>query len=176
MDNLDSLLENLALIEFYQKILVAVDYQDPTPEVLATALLLAKTYGSELRIVYSLPRPLTPYTETFIYGNLIGYGAGYSPDMVALEQQISEEMQAELQAWLGDLVDRAKRHHITAKADYFVGDPGQKICQIAKEEGTDLIVIGRHGRSGLSELLLGSVSNYVVHHAPCSVLVVQINH
>ncbi len=37
-------------------------------------------------------------TETFIYGNLIGYGGGYPPDMIALEQQITEEMQAELQA------------------------------------------------------------------------------
>ena len=37
----------------------------------------------------------------------------------------------------------------------------------------DLIVIGRRGHQGLSEILLGSVSNYVVHHAPCSVLVVQ---
>jgi nucleotide-binding universal stress UspA family protein len=119
---------------------------------------------------------LTPYTETFIYGNLIGYGGGYPPDMIALEQQITEEMQAELQAWLNGLVDRAKEDNITAKADYYIGDPGQKICQVAQQEGIDLIIVGRHGRSGLSELILGSVSNYVVHHAPCSVLVVQITH
>ncbi|MEO0350033.1 MAG: universal stress protein, partial [Cyanobacteria bacterium P01_A01_bin.15] len=37
----------------------------------------------------------------------------------------------------------------------------------------DLIMMGRRGRSGFSELLLGSVSNYVMHHAPCSVLTVQ---
>ncbi len=39
--------------------------------------------------------------------------------------------------------------------------------------GADLIVLGRRGRTGLAEALLGSVSNYVLHHAPCSVLVVQ---
>ncbi len=39
--------------------------------------------------------------------------------------------------------------------------------------GADLIVVGRRGRSGLSELILGSASNYVLHHAPCSVLTLQ---
>ncbi|NEO28803.1 MAG: universal stress protein, partial [Kamptonema sp. SIO4C4] len=35
------------------------------------------------------------------------------------------------------------------------------------------VIIGRRGRVGLSEILLGSVSNYVLHHAPCAVMVVQ---
>ncbi|CCH92529.1 conserved hypothetical protein [Microcystis aeruginosa PCC 9432] len=176
MDNTETISVDRDTNKLYNKILVAVDYQDPTPEVLNAAILLAKTYASELRIVYSMSQPLTPYTETFIYGNLIGYGGGYPPDMIALEQQITEEMQAELQAWLNGLVDQAKEDNITAKADYYIGDPGQKICQVAQQGGIDLIIVGRHGRSGLSELILGSVSNYVVHHAPCSVLVVQITH
>ena len=37
----------------------------------------------------------------------------------------------------------------------------------------DMIIVGNRGRSGLSEFFLGSVSNYVMHHAPCSVLVVH---
>jgi nucleotide-binding universal stress UspA family protein len=176
MDNTETISVDRDTNKLYNKILVAVDYQDVTPEVLNTAILLAKTYASELRIIYSLSKPLTPYTETFIYGNLIGYGGGYPSDMIALEQQITEEMQAELQAWLNGLVDRAKEDNITARADYYIGDPGQKICQVAQQEGIDLIIVGRHGRSGLSELILGSVSNYVVHHAPCSVLVVHITH
>ncbi len=102
MNNTETLSVDRDTNKLYNKILVAVDYQDVTPEVLNTAILLAKTYASELRIIYSLSKPLTPYTETFIYGNLIGYGGGYPPDMIALEQQITEEMQAELQAWLND--------------------------------------------------------------------------
>jgi nucleotide-binding universal stress UspA family protein len=53
------------------------------------------------------------------------------------------------------------------------GSPGRTICEVARNWGADLIVMGRRGRSGLSELILGSVSNYVLHHAPCSVLIVQ---
>ncbi|MGF1673753.1 MAG: universal stress protein, partial [Rivularia sp. (in: cyanobacteria)] len=51
--------------------------------------------------------------------------------------------------------------------------PGYMICNVARSREVDLIVVGRHGRTGLSEFFLGSVSNYVLHHAPCSVLTIQ---
>ena len=50
---------------------------------------------------------------------------------------------------------------------------GWEICQRAKVWQADLIIVGSHGRTGLSELFLGSVSNYVMHHAPCSVMVIH---
>jgi nucleotide-binding universal stress UspA family protein len=53
------------------------------------------------------------------------------------------------------------------------GNPGQTIKKIAQNWDADLIVMGSRGRTGLSELVLGSVSNYVMHHAPCSVLIVH---
>ena len=48
------------------------------------------------------------------------------------------------------------------------------ICDIASAWNADLIVMGRHGRLGLEELLMGSVSNYVTHHAHCAVLVLGL--
>jgi nucleotide-binding universal stress UspA family protein len=54
-----------------------------------------------------------------------------------------------------------------------VGDPGKAICTLAQDWSADLIVIGRRGMHGLGELLLGSVSSYVMHRSPCAVLVVQ---
>ena len=53
------------------------------------------------------------------------------------------------------------------------GDPGPVICSVAQTWGADLILMGRRGLSGLGELVLGSASNYVLHHAACSVLVMQ---
>lgn len=53
------------------------------------------------------------------------------------------------------------------------GDPGYSVCQAAENWGADLIVVGRRGRTGFTEAFLGSVSNYVVHHASCSVFVIQ---
>lgn len=62
---------------------------------------------------------------------------------------------------------------INAEFKILFGDPSRVICEIAQAWNADLIIIGRRGRTGLSELFLGSVSNYVLHHAPCSVLTVQ---
>jgi nucleotide-binding universal stress UspA family protein len=53
------------------------------------------------------------------------------------------------------------------------GDPREAIVQAAERERADLLVLGSHGRSGLAKMMLGSVSSYVVTHAPCSVLVVK---
>jgi nucleotide-binding universal stress UspA family protein len=53
------------------------------------------------------------------------------------------------------------------------GIPGRTICRVAEKWQADLILIGRRGRTALMELFLGSVSNYVVHHAQCCVLIVQ---
>lgn len=54
-----------------------------------------------------------------------------------------------------------------------VGDPAQEIVQAAKEGGFDLIVVGHRGLSPVKAFLLGSVSERVVAHAPCSILVVR---
>jgi nucleotide-binding universal stress UspA family protein len=53
------------------------------------------------------------------------------------------------------------------------GDPADVICRTAERLGADVIVVGSHGRTGLGRLLLGSVSEHVVRHAPCPVLVVR---
>ncbi|HEY9597051.1 MAG TPA: universal stress protein [Cyanophyceae cyanobacterium] len=62
---------------------------------------------------------------------------------------------------------------ITAEFAQLPGSVGEIICNVAHSWGADLIIMGRRGRTGLSELILGSVSNYVLHHAPCSVVTVQ---
>ncbi|MGC8781078.1 MAG: universal stress protein [Anaerolineae bacterium] len=62
---------------------------------------------------------------------------------------------------------------VDAKLLLRVGDPAYEIIQVAKTEGYDLIVVGHRGLSPIKAFLLGSVSNRVVTHAPCSVLVVR---
>ncbi|MGB3694564.1 MAG: universal stress protein [Spirulinaceae cyanobacterium] len=68
-----------------------------------------------------------------------------------------------------------KALQVGVRADYHqvTGSPGKTICDLAGEEEADLIVVGHRGRSGLTEMILGSVSSYVLHHASCSVLMVQ---
>jgi nucleotide-binding universal stress UspA family protein len=53
------------------------------------------------------------------------------------------------------------------------GDPPEEVLRAAGETGSDLIVMGTHGRSGLKHLLMGSVAEQVVRKAPCPVLTVK---
>lgn len=53
-----------------------------------------------------------------------------------------------------------------------LGQPGDVVCDIAKEIGADLVVIGSHGY-GAVERLLGTTASKIVHRAPCSVLVIR---
>ena len=53
------------------------------------------------------------------------------------------------------------------------GDPGERICAVAVEEGVDLVVVGSHDVGTLRRVLGGSVSNDVAQHAPCPVLLVR---
>jgi nucleotide-binding universal stress UspA family protein len=71
------------------------------------------------------------------------------------------------------IVQRAKA--AGAKATFLVweGEAGDAIVAAADSEGADLIVIGSHGRSGVSRFFIGSVSDYVVRHAHCPVMVVR---
>ncbi len=60
-----------------------------------------------------------------------------------------------------------------AEAAVSVGEARETIVQTAAEWPADLIVVGSHGRQGIERLLIGSVAEFVVRHAPCSVLVVR---
>jgi nucleotide-binding universal stress UspA family protein len=56
-----------------------------------------------------------------------------------------------------------------------LGSPDKNIVELAETEGVDLIVMSTHGRTGLSRVFLGSVSERVVRHAPCLVLTIPPN-
>jgi len=62
-----------------------------------------------------------------------------------------------------------------ANAEFFVweGEPGDSIAAAAEAERADLVVVGTRGRSGAERMFLGSVSDHVVRHAECPVLVVR---
>lgn len=72
-----------------------------------------------------------------------------------------------------ELVERTVAQIGSADAEQVVleGDPGAALCSFADEVGADAIVMGSRGRGGVKRALLGSVSDYVVRHAPCPVVI-----
>lgn len=100
------------------------------------------------------------------------YG-GYLPDTTELEKVGRENAVKVVEATKGDLEAHFGAKHAAISSDILFGSPDSRIVETAEEIGADLIVIGSHGYKRWERLLLGSVSDSVVHHAHCSVLVVR---
>lgn len=77
------------------------------------------------------------------------------------------------QAAAVDLVAQGQRIGVPVSFLIWSGDPGESIVAAAEAEAADLIVLGTHGRGALGRLVIGSVSDYVVRHAACAVVVVR---
>lgn len=93
---------------------------------------------------------------------------------LVLDPAVEEEMErTERHTAVDGLTELAERLGIEGEMLVEVGDPGPTICAVAAQHEVDVVVIGSHGHGWLQRVLIGSVSNHVLHHAPCPVLVVR---
>jgi nucleotide-binding universal stress UspA family protein len=98
-------------------------------------------------------------------------GSVYSPEQ---QERVWNEELAEANAELERTATALHAKKVDKRVE--VGDVANTVCRVAEDLGVDLVVVGSHGRSGLGRLFLGSVSEHVVRHAPCPVLVVRELH
>jgi nucleotide-binding universal stress UspA family protein len=143
------------------KVLIAVDDDAPSREALAFAERLVTDLDEVLVLNVTSYAELVPFT-----GDPFGAGIG----AVALDPTSL----AELDDRAEKLVERTA-DELGTKTDVVVehGSPGERICATAAEHGIELIILGSHERGAFGRFMHGSVSDYVVHHAPCPVLVVR---
>lgn len=149
-----------------QKILVALDRSPQAPFVFAHALKLVQREESSLMILHALEWE----HESGLYGHSIATLAdvdAYGTFQHLAQQRLQEEID-KARDWLWTYYQQASAQGITTEYDCMLGKPNQRICDVARSWNADL-----SGRRGLSEIFLGSVSNSVLHHASCSVLIVQ---
>jgi nucleotide-binding universal stress UspA family protein len=146
------------------KILYATDGAKQSDAAINAFKQLALNDGDEIKIVSVVDVGMPLAVD--IYG-------GYLPDTTELEKaakenatKLLEDSAAKLRALCGD-------KKIDISTDVLFGSPESRIVETADEMKPDLVVVGSHGYSGWERLLIGSVSDSVVHHAPCSVLVVR---
>lgn len=157
----------------FLRILVGLDRSELGQAVFTQALVLAQSCGAHLHVLHVFDlepmavsglSPLTPSApELGIYSTLV-HSTPWSQHNQAHVDQIH--------AWLQQQCQVALNQGVPAEFSYRVGSPGGVLCEVAQHWQADLVVVGHRGRSGLVEALLGSISNHVVHHSPCSVLVV----
>jgi nucleotide-binding universal stress UspA family protein len=99
------------------------------------------------------------------------FGLAY-PSAAMLNELLDAE-RAHAEAALGDAATRAEAAGVRIRTRLVTGDPAERICAYAEEIDARLIAIGTRGYGTVASLLLGSVSNAVIRHATCPVLIVR---
>jgi nucleotide-binding universal stress UspA family protein len=155
-----------------KKILVAIDRSTQASVVFEKAIHLAQIEQGQLLLFYCLDWEAENLADAFVGMGTLGdvdlYGATLGERRTFLERKIQQA-----QEWLQIYHQQGINAGIACESQCQVGSPGMRICELAQNWNADIIVLGRRGHRGIAEVLLGSVSNYVLHHASCSVLVVQ---
>lgn len=138
-----------------KKVLVPTDFSPQADKAVEDALEMSQD-PADVSVIHVAP-PMSSYPVA---------------DPAIVWESLTEEAR-------GQGIEESFRTHIkdprAAKADFHVafGSPAEEIIAYAEEKGIDLIMIPSHGRSGLQRLLLGSVTDRVVHRAHCPVLVLR---
>ena len=142
----------------FTKILCPVDFSPGSQQALRTAVRLASEHDAELVVMHSWYIPPAAFAGDYVYG----------ADIV---QALTDDAQNALAAAVAE-AGRLGARRVSSRMRS--GLPWQQIIETAQREpGLGLIVIGTHGRSGLSRVVMGSVAELVVRHAPCPVLTVR---
>ncbi|EKB17863.1 MULTISPECIES: universal stress protein [Aeromonas] len=136
-------------------LLCPVDFSQMSRTVLDYAVFMAQSHQAQLKLIH-------------VVDQLHGFDSYKILHMTAVE--ITHEMERQARTQLKELIATLP---IPATFDIRFGRAADEIIIQAKEDEVELIVMGSHGRSGISHLLVGSVAESVVRHAPCPVLVVR---
>ena len=131
-------------------ILVPTDFSSASDAALPHAATLARQSGARLLIVHVEEPPMA-------------YGGG------ELYYGLPEPDSARIAAMLEKVTPSDPAIAFTHRLA--MGDPASEICRIAADEKAEMIVLGTHGRTGMFRLLMGSVAESILRHAPCPVLV-----
>jgi|YelNatPaOPRAMG01_1025707.scaffolds.fasta_scaffold08046_3 nucleotide-binding universal stress UspA family protein len=144
----------------FEKILVPIDGSEESKKAVFIAKELVEKFQAEAFLIYVLP-PLT----------LVATAAPGEEKILEVMPELIDFRQREAKEILNEFVGLFPPGK--AEQKLLEGHPARCILNFAKEGNFDLIVIGSRGMSGIAGFLLGSVSDAVVHHAHCPVLVVR---
>lgn len=133
-------------------VLLATDLTPASDAATRQAISMAASLGARLLVV-----------------NVIDKGGPVSP----LATTRVDQQRAVREATLLQVVDRARARSVDAAFLLWTGDPGQGIVAAAEAEGADMVIVGTRGLDRAGRFLLGSVSDYVVYHCACPVMVAR---
>ena len=141
-----------------KRILVPLDFSEQSARALAYAKMLAEACGASLDLLHVVPNP---------------YVSDASGLYTSLPQAFLDDFEREARTRLEETLTAVEQGTFTVQYAVQTGDPLVEIVEYARHAPVDLIVMGTHGRTGVSHLLLGSVAERVVRTASCPVVTVR---
>ncbi len=144
----------------FKKILVPTDGSDMALHAAKVARTVAEKFDSDITLVH-------------VVQNYYTLPAFSMPDTVAIPLSVLQDLEATGKLILArtEEVFAAFPGKVDGRLEY--GPPGKLLVDMIVDEGFSLVVMGRRGLSDVTSLFLGSVSNHLVHYAPCPVLIVK---
>lgn len=139
-----------------KQILIPIDFSDYSDQALRWGVSLAQKYGAQLLLLHVIPEVLEEVSARESAG-----------------EQLVIDLTAEVEAQLHEIARQGLKEGVAVDVRVADGEPADAILRMARQEKVDLIVMGTHGRTGLSHLLLGSTAEAVVRAAACPVFTVR---
>ena len=140
----------------FTRILVPTDFSEPSDAAVQYARTVATKFGGTLHLLHVIEDPYRAAYASEVY----------VPELAGLREDLLADARARMDASLTP-TDVSMLH---ASTEALIGSPAWTIVEYASGHGIDLIVMGTHGRGGVSHLLMGSVAEKVVRTASCPVL------
>jgi nucleotide-binding universal stress UspA family protein len=138
---------------YFRKLLVGYDGSPQSEKAVDVAFSLAECLDASV-LIFAVARPPEPATSVEL-------------------QAVLENAKEHFEEGFKKILEKARPHDLSVKTDTAVGHPAEQIIHRAEEDGVDLIILGRRGRSMISRMMLGSVSERALRYAHCPVMVVH---
>jgi nucleotide-binding universal stress UspA family protein len=138
-------------------VVVAVDGSETANHAAQFGAKLARATGAQLTLLFVYDAPAAA---------MLGIAGISASDLESARTAVAEVCFSAARAAIGD-------SGVVVKTEVLLGHPGREIVAYAKAHKADLLVLGRRGVSHVSELILGSVSEYVVRYATCPVTITR---
>jgi nucleotide-binding universal stress UspA family protein len=137
----------------FRRLLVGYDGSAQSEKAVDMALSLAECLDATV-LIFAVARPPEP------------------PTSVELEA-VLDDAREHFEEGFKKIIERAREHNVDVQTGMAVGHPAEQIIHRAEADGIDLIILGRRGRSMISRMMLGSVSERALRYAHCPVMVVH---
>lgn len=147
------------------KIVVATDGSEYSRKAIEKCAYFVAPEGTTEILIISAAENVTP-----IAAEPFGVSNQYYAEVAADLRKQAANAVSDAEAMINE---KCTGRDVKITTEVYQGNVKEEIVDAAKRFGADLIVVGSHGYGFLSRVLLGSVSDFVIHHAPCSVLVVR---